>query len=138
MDIISFKTSGGYEVKFKPFLTYDQFIELQKIWTKDMVIDPNKKDDKGKVATPEMPKISPNLAYDANKMLVGFLIVSILDPKGAEVTRASNELPVPFNDGDEIMSELDKISKAAYESFEKKSQMTSSNQPSEVTTPART
>lgn len=136
MDNIVFKTSGEYQVTYKPFLTYDQFIELQKIWTKDMVIDPNKKGADGKVATPEMPKISPNLAYEANKMLVGFLIVSITDPKGVEVPRSSNDLPVPFGDGDEIMDELDKISKEAYAAFEKKSQTTSLSQPSSPTTPA--
>lgn len=121
MDDKIITTSGGYKVTLAPFLTYDQFIEIQKLWTKDAVIDPEDKDKDGKTKQPVMGKIAANTVYDANKLAVGFLVKSIEDPKGQEVVRQdANALPIPPIDGQEVMEEIGKISDEAASAFDKK------------------
>lgn len=114
-------TTNGYIVTLAPFLTYDQFIDIQKIWTKDVVIDPNDKDESGVVNTPKPGKISANLMYEANKMAVGFLVKKIVDPKGVEMQRVTpDSLPIPAADGQEVTEAINKISDEAAAAFDKK------------------
>lgn len=114
-------TSNGYQVTLAPFLTYDQFIEMQKIWTRDVVIDPNDKDENGVVKSPTPGKIPANLIYEANKMAVSFLVKKIVDPKGNEVQRENiSALPVPPADGADIMEAINKLSNEAASAFDKK------------------
>ncbi len=114
-------TKNGYKVTLRPFLTYDQFIELQKIWSKDVYFDPNDKDKNGEQKEPIMGKIPMNLLYEANKMTVGFLVVRIEDANGSEVVREDvNSLPIPPVDGQKVVDEIKKISDEASAAFDKK------------------
>jgi hypothetical protein len=113
-------TTSEYSVTLRPFLTYDQYIEIQKLWMRDVLIDTDRKDEKGTPKAPSMGKIPATVMYEANKLAVSFLIVKILDPNGAEVTRQDNELPIPPADGAEVMEEVTRISNEAATAFDKK------------------
>ena len=119
-DIEVVTKSHGYKAMIRPFLTYDQFIEIQKLYTQGVVIDMDKKDAENKPAKPEMGKVNASVMYDANKLAVKFLIVSIVDSDGKTVNRASDELPVPADDGAEIMDKVNEITKDAGAAFDKK------------------
>jgi hypothetical protein len=109
-------TSAGYKVILNPFFTYDQFVELQKLWTKDITIDPNHPN-----VTPQMGAISASIVYEANKMSVGFLVKKIINPDGNEIAREDvTTLPIPAIDGSEVMDEITKISNEASDAFNKK------------------
>jgi hypothetical protein len=120
MDDKIVKTTNGYTVTLRPFITYDQYVETQKLWTKDVMIDPNEKDKEGKVLTPKPAKISANILYDADKMIVGFLVKSITDTDGKEISRKPDELPIPPADGQEVMEAVKQISTECAAAFDKK------------------
>lgn len=112
------KTLSGYTVFIRPFFTYDQYIEIQKIWTRDVFYDAELKGvDGNPKPTGKMPA---NVIYEANRLAVSFLIVKILDPSGKEVQRQSNELPIPPADGTEVMDVVNRLSKEAAAAFDKK------------------
>ncbi len=113
MDDKIITTSGGYKVTLKPFLTYDQFIELQKMYTVDTKIDPQAKD-------PKISEFAANIVYEANKKAVGFLVVSIEDKDGKVVEREDNALPLPIADGQEVIDAINAMQNEAATSFDKK------------------
>lgn len=112
-------TTNGYKAYIHPFLTYDQYIEIQKLWMRDAIIDTEKKDEKGN-PTPSTGKIPATVMYEANKLAVSFLVEKILDKDGKEVKRQPHELPVPPIDGTEIMEVINEISAEAAAAFDKK------------------
>lgn len=113
-------TVNEYKVTLKSFLTYDQFIEIQKLWMRDVLIDVDNKDDKGTPKTPSMGKIPATVMYEANKLAVSFLVLKIENKDGVEVKRQGGELPVPLADGAQIMDEVNRISNEASQAFDKK------------------
>ena len=120
MEDIKIETVHKYTVYIHPFLTYDQFIDIQKVWTKDIKINPEKVDPQGKPEKPKMDSVNMNLIYEANTLTVSFLVAKIIDPKGQEVIRKNGSLPIPAVDGSEVMQEVQRISKEASDSFEGK------------------
>ena len=124
MQLIEKKTTNGYTATINPFLTYDQFQDIQDLYTKGVSFDPNavQTDAEGKEipAKPKMSDIPMSVLRDANKKAIEFLLVSIKDESGMEVDRKPGELPIPLIDGQEIMDEIDRISKDALDAFNKK------------------
>lgn len=115
MDNISITTERGYTVTLKPFLTYDDFIEVQKLWTSTTELDPNKKDEK-----PTFGKIPANMMYEANALLTRQLVISIVDKNGKSVERQPEKLPLPPADGQEVMEKINELYQEAADAFDKK------------------
>ena len=118
MEDIKLETVNKYTVILHPFLTYDQYIDINSLWTKDMKLDPNKVDKEGKPEKPTMGLIGMDLINQANRMAIGFLVVKILDSKGAEVKREKNQLPIPAKDAKPVIDEIQRLQKEASEAFE--------------------
>ena len=118
MEDIKLETVNKYTVILHPFLTYDQYIDINSLWTKDMKLDPNKVDKEGKPEKPTMGLIGMDLINQANRMAIGFLVVKILDSKGAEVKREKNQLPIPSKDAKPVIDEIQRLQKEASEAFE--------------------
>lgn len=114
------KTAGGYTITMAPYLTYDQFMDIEDTWTGDIAIDLTKKGDDGKPIVPEMTKISSRLLRAANKKAIGFLVKKIIDPEGNEVKRKEDELPIHPADAKEITDIIDKVITDTAKIFEKK------------------
>lgn len=112
-------TTNGYVVTIRPFLTYDQYIEIKRIFTSNITFNLKNTDEKGN-PRPLSENIPASIMYDANKLAVSFLIVKILNPKGEEVKRDANSLPIPPIDGTEVMEEIMRISDEADAAFDKK------------------
>ncbi len=108
-------TTNGYTAILKPFLTYDDFVEVQKIWTKSASFDPN-----GDLTKPVYDKIPMDIMYEANALMLTILVVSITDKDGKVVEREADKLPIPPADGQEIMNAVNVIYKEAADSFSKK------------------
>ena len=116
------KTTNGYTAVIRPFLTYDQYIDIQKVWTQHVLLEvgaetPEKAKEDAKKS---ISKVPANTMYEANRLAVSFLVVKILNPEGVEIKRQPHELPVPPLDGKEIMDFIDKLTSEAQEAFGKK------------------
>ena len=118
MDDIKLETTNKYTVILRPFFTYDQYVEINALWTKDMKLDPNKVDKDGKPEKPTMGLIGMDLINQANRMAIGFLVLKILDPKGAEVPHKDGQLPIPAKDAKPVIDKIQAIQKEASEAFE--------------------
>ena len=118
MEDIKLETVNKYTVILHPFLTYDQYIDINSLWTKDMKLDPNKVDKEGKPEKPTMGLIGMDLINQAKRMAIGFLVEKILDSKGAEVKREKNQLPIPAKDAKPVIDEIQRLQKEASEAFE--------------------
>jgi len=115
METKEVKTTGGYTATLNAYLTYDQFVELQKVWTNNTLIDPT-------TGAQDLNKVPANLVYDAQKLAIGFLVKSITGPDGAAITRDINSLPIPPQDGQEIVDAINALTKEAADAFSKKKQ----------------
>ncbi len=113
MDDKKIVTQSGYTVTFSPFLTYDQFIEIQKLWTANAVVN-------AETGKPDLGSIPANVMHDANKLAMSFLIKSITDKTGAVVPHDPGSLPLPPSDGMEIVNEINKIMAEASAPFTEK------------------
>lgn len=113
-------TANGYRVCVAPFLTYDQYIELQKMWIKDILIDADEKDKNGKPLPPKIGKIPANRMHEVNKVAVGFLVRRIEDKNGKVIEREAGTLPIPPIDGKEVIEIVNQMSAEATEAFDKK------------------
>ena len=112
------KTSGGYTATIGQFLTYDEYVEIQRVYSSNATIDTSS----GK---PEMSKMMASVVYDAQKKAISLLVKEIKDPDGNVMQRASDSLPIPAADGQEIVNAITAITTEATESFDKKKVMTS-------------
>jgi hypothetical protein len=113
MDDKKIVTQSGYAVVFSTFLTYDQFIEIQKLWTANAVVN-------AATGTPDLGNIPANVMHDANKLAMSFLIKSITDKAGNPVPHEGGSLPLPPVDGMEIVTEINKIMAEASAPFTEK------------------
>lgn len=119
-------TPNGYKVYIKPFLTHTQFVQIQKLYTKDIKIDPNKKKDASEANEEiKLSEFPANLVYDAQDLTVSFLVRKIEDKDGSVVERSGSDLPIPVEDGQAVMEVITEISNQAAAAFDKKKLMTS-------------
>ncbi len=102
-----FTTTNGYKYCLANYLTYDQFMAMQELVTRDQIAGQD-------------VQITGSKALAVNKLVLTFLLLSLKDSSDVEVVREADSLPIPAVDGADIMAEVSKITNEASEAFTKK------------------
>ncbi len=121
-------TTSGYKVHLQPWISYPKYIEIQKIFTATVMVDPKAKQE-------DIPPFPANLTYDAEEKVIRYLIKKIEDKDGNAVDVSQDYLPLPPEDCLEVKAVVDEINNKATAVYSKKNTIPSSNPPSAPTTP---
>lgn len=98
MENIKFTTPNGYVATLKPFITYGQYMQIQKAMISGVKID---------TSTGKTTDMDTSTIFAGDDMAISFILVSITDPQGAEFTKGIDELP--SKDGIAIKAQIDLI-----------------------------
>lgn len=114
MELTQITTPSGHKVFVKPYLTYGQSRELQRMWLKNIRIDGNKR---------EFKDFSADVQYEVQEVAVKMLVEKVVEADGTEHTGEA-VLDVIMNwkaeDGKAAMDEIDRITSGDITSDESK------------------
>ncbi len=112
MEPIQLKTPSGYTVFLRPFLTFGQRRELEKVWASKLKVD----------ADAKRTEFDASAIYEAEDLAVSFLVEKILDKDGNELAGKPLEtiLSWPDEDGRCVYDKINEIASIKPSSQEKK------------------
>jgi hypothetical protein len=99
---IDITTTNGYTATIKPFLTYGQFLDIQKVISSNVKLDPK---------TQEVSEISGEILMAVTEKTINYLLISLKDADGIDLNNNIKELPV--EDGAQIMAKINEVSSKA-------------------------